>query len=68
MHDDVCAFTSWVTKIGSPTFYSWGLKSTHQAYNIQTFFRMIVSNVNFFLTNLILPKLQPSRIQLIELI
>ena len=38
-------------KIGSPTFYTWGLKSIHESYNIHTFFPIIASSVKAQLYN-----------------
>ena len=32
-------------KIGSPIFYTWGLKPIHQSYSIHTCFPIIASNV-----------------------
>ena len=31
-------------KNGDPTLYSWGLKSIHQSYNMDTCFLIIASN------------------------
>ena len=43
MHDD-WTFISLVTKVGSPTLYSCGLKSINYSYNIYTYFPIIASN------------------------
>ena len=32
------------TKIGSPTFYTWGLKSIYYSYSFHTYFPIIASN------------------------
>ena len=32
------------TKIGSPTFHTWGLKSIQQPYNIHTYLSVTASN------------------------
>ena len=45
-HDNALIFTSIDTKIGNPTFYTWGLIYSLK-HNIQAFLPMIVSN-NFF--------------------
>ena len=34
------------TKIGSPTFHTWGLKSTQQPFNIHIYLSVIASNVH----------------------
>ena len=44
MHDDEWTFTSMGTKIGSPTFHTWGLKSIQQTYNVHTYLSKIASN------------------------
>ena len=41
IHNYDWSLTSMDTKIGSPTFYTWGLKSVH---NINTRFAIIPSN------------------------
>ena len=44
IHIDDWTFTSMDAKIGSPTFYTWGLKSINWSYNIHTCFPIIASN------------------------
>ena len=45
MHDDIWTLTNMATKIGSSTFYTWGLKSIHWSYIIHTCFPIIASNM-----------------------
>ena len=33
-----------IQKSGSQTFYTWGLKSIHQSYNINTYLPIIATN------------------------
>ena len=44
MYDDEWTFTSMDTKIDSPTFHTWGLKSIQYTYNVDTYLSMIASN------------------------
>ena len=45
MHDNDWTFTSMDTKLGIPTFYTWGLKSIYLSYNIHTCFPIIANSV-----------------------
>ena len=44
INDEDWAFTSMDTKIGTPTFHTWGLKSIKYPHSIHTYLSVIASN------------------------
>ena len=46
------------TKIGSPTFYTWGYKFIQLSYNIHTYFAIIASNKEHW-TSRVFPSVNP---------
>ena len=53
IHDDDWTFTNMDTKIGSPRFYTGGLKSIHWSYNIDTYFVIITGNAILYIFQLL---------------